>query len=203
MRARNQDPPPVHRSLCSGVNAASRGKLQANPLLFHPPGWRRFMLPWTGDPSASCSCQSLGLPQPFRVIPGIYSLTHHEIFVKLINTSSYSSSSTGTTAHCGLWPVEQCPSIFSYLPPTLSIFSLAALEDLVLLLLSIFSWVFPFFSSLPVLEWRCFWASYPPPFSPGVLTSLSFAHIHFTIFLLCPSLLVPDSSDFSIPRFHI
>ena len=27
-----------------------------------------------------------------------------------------SSSSIGTTAHSGLWPVEQCPSIFSYLP---------------------------------------------------------------------------------------
>jgi hypothetical protein len=35
--------------------------------------------------------------------------------------SSSSSSSTGTTAHCGLWPVEQDPSIFSYLSPTLSI----------------------------------------------------------------------------------
>ena len=43
-----------------------------------------------------------------------------------------SSSSIGTTAHCGLWPAEQCPSIFSYLPPTLSIFSLPALEDLFL-----------------------------------------------------------------------
>jgi hypothetical protein len=35
--------------------------------------------------------------------------------------SQYSfSSSIGTTAHCGLWPVEQYPSIFSYLSPTLS-----------------------------------------------------------------------------------
>ena len=50
-----------------------------------------------------------------------------------------SSSSIGTTAHCGLWSVEQCPSIFFYLPPTLSIFSLPALEDLFLLPLSIFS----------------------------------------------------------------
>jgi hypothetical protein len=41
---------------------------------------------------------------------------------------------------------------FSYLPPTLSIFTPPALEDLFLLLLFIFSWVFPFFSSLPVLE---------------------------------------------------
>jgi hypothetical protein len=32
-----------------------------------------------------------------------------------------SSSSTGTTVHCGLWPVEQDPSIFPYLSPTLSI----------------------------------------------------------------------------------
>ena len=46
---------------------------------------------------------------------------------------------------CGLWPVEQCPSIFSYLPPTLSIFSLPAFEDLLLLPLSIF------FLGLPLL----------------------------------------------------
>jgi len=57
------------------------------------------------------------------------------------SSSSSSSSSIGPTAHCGLWPVEQFPSIFSYLPPTLSIFSLSALEDLFLLPLSIFSWV--------------------------------------------------------------
>jgi hypothetical protein len=31
------------------------------------------------------------------------------------------SSSTGPTAHCGLWPVEEDPSIVSYLSPTLSI----------------------------------------------------------------------------------
>ena len=60
-----------------------------------------------------------------------------------------SSSSIGTTAHCGLWPIEQCPSIFSYLPPTLSIFSLPALEDLFLLPLSIPSWVFPFLCWTP------------------------------------------------------
>ena len=74
------------------------------------------------------------------------------------NSSSYSSSSSSsssfpidTTAHCGFWPVDQCPSIFSYPPPILSIFSLPALEDLFLLPLAIFSWVFPF-SSLSVLE---------------------------------------------------
>jgi hypothetical protein len=60
--------------------------------------------------------------------------------------------SIGTTARCGLCPVDQCPSIFSYLSTTLSIFSLLALEDLFLLPLSIFSWVFPYVSSLPVLE---------------------------------------------------
>ena len=42
---------------------------------------------------------------------------------------------------------EKCSSIFSYLPPTLSIFSLPALEDLFLLPLSIFSWVFFFWKS--------------------------------------------------------
>jgi hypothetical protein len=31
------------------------------------------------------------------------------------------SFSIGTAARCGLWPVEQYPSIFSYLSPTLSI----------------------------------------------------------------------------------
>ena len=101
-----------------------------------------------------------------------------------IKTFKRSSSSIGTTAHCGLWPVEQCPSIFSYLPPTLSIFSPPALEDLFLLLLPILSWVFPFFSSLPVLEWRSFWASYPPPFSLGDLTSLYFALLSILLYFL-------------------
>jgi len=110
-----------------------------------------------------------------------------------------SSSSIGTTAHCGLWPVEQCPSIFSYLPPTLSIFSLPALEDLFLLPLSIFSWVFPFFSSLPILEWRSFW---------GILSSSILSRwpnqlilcpfIHFTIF---SPLLIYSSSRF-VQLFH-
>ena len=120
------------------------------------------------------------------------------------SSSSYSSSSSsiGTTAHCGLWPVEQCPSIFSYLPPALSIFSLPALEDLFQLPLSILSWVFPFFSSLPVLERRSFWSSYPPPFCLGDLTSVSFALLSILLyFLLCSPLIVLDSSDFSIPRF--
>ena len=119
-------------------------------------------------------------------------------------SSSSSSSSIGITAHCELWPVEQCPSIFSYLPPTLSIFSIPPLEDLFLLPLSIFSWVLPFSSSLPVLDWRSFWASYPPPFSLGDLTSLSFALLSILLyFLLCTFLLVLDSSYFSIPHFHI
>ena len=80
---------------------------------------------------------------------------------------------------------------FSNLPPTLFIFSHPALEDLFLLPLSILSWAFPFFSSLPVLEWRSFWASYPPPFSQSDLTSLSFALLSILLyFLLCSSLLV-------------
>jgi hypothetical protein len=68
------------------------------------------------------------------------------------NNNIPSYSSVGTIARCGLWPVEQYLFIFPYLLPTLSIFSLPALEDLFLLLLFILSWVFLFVSSLPVLE---------------------------------------------------
>ena len=114
-----------------------------------------------------------------------------------------SSSSIGTTACCRLWPVEQCCSILSCLSPTLSIFSFLTLEDLFLLPLSILSWVSLFVSSLPVLELRSFWASCPP-FSPCDLTSLPYAPISILLyFLLCSSVLVLDSSYFSIPRFHI
>jgi hypothetical protein len=56
------------------------------------------------------------------------------------------------TARCEFWPVEQYLSICPYLSPTLSIFSLPALENLFPLLLSILSWAFLFVSSLPVLE---------------------------------------------------
>ena len=56
---------------------------------------------------------------------------------------------------------------------------------------------FPFFS-------QDFCASYPPPFSLGDLTSLSFVLLSILLyFFLSSSLLVLDSSDFSIPRFHI
>ena len=44
-----------------------------------------------------------------------------------------SSSSVGATARCGLWPFEQYLSIFPCPSPTLSIFSLPALEDFFLL----------------------------------------------------------------------
>jgi hypothetical protein len=63
-----------------------------------------------------------------------------------------SASSVGATARCGLWPVEKYLSIFPYLSPTLSIFSLPVLEDLFSLLLSILSWVFLFEADLPVLR---------------------------------------------------
>ena len=98
--------------------------------------------------------------------------------------SSSSSSSIGATARCGLWPVLQCPSILSYLSPTLSIFSHPALEDLFLLLLSILSWVFLFVLSLPVLERRSFRPSYPPPFSPGDPANLSFAPLSILLYFL-------------------
>ena len=61
------------------------------------------------------------------------------------------TSSVGATARCGLWPVEQYLSIFPSLSPTVSICSLPTLEDL-FPLLSTFSWVFLFVSSLPVFE---------------------------------------------------
>jgi hypothetical protein len=70
----------------------------------------------------------------------------------------------------------------SYLSPTLSIYSLPALEDLFLFLLSILSWAFPFVSSLPGLEWRSFWASYPPPSSPGDPIKLSFAPLSILLY---------------------
>ena len=83
---------------------------------------------------------------------------------------------------------------FFYPSPTFYIFSLPALEDLLLLPLSIFSWVFPFVLSLPVLEWRSFWASYPPPFSLGDVNQLILrSFIHFTIF---SPLLISSSSRF-------
>jgi len=114
-------------------------------------------------------------------------------------SSLYTSSSVSATALCELWPVEQYLSIFPYLSPTLSIFSLPTLEDLLPLLLSILSWVFLFVSSLPVLEWRSFWASYSPPFSPGDPANLSFApFIHFTIF----SPLFNSSSSRFVLHFH-
>ena len=68
---------------------------------------------------------------------------------------------------------------------------------------------FHLFLGLPLLlvpsssSVKNFWASYPPPFSPGDLTSLSFALLSILLyFLLCSSLLVLDSSDFSIPYFQ-
>jgi len=118
----------------------------------------------------------------------------HVDFLKKNNAISSSSSSVGATACCGLWPVEKYLSICPYLSPTLSIFSLPTLEDLFPLLLSILSWVFLFVSSLPVLEWRSFWVSYHPPFSPGDPANLSFVPLFILLyFLLYSTILVLDS----------
>ena len=118
---------------------------------------------------------------------------------RIYYSNVYSSSSVDATARCGLWLVEKYLSICPYLSPTLSIFSVPTLEDLFPLLLSILPWVFLYVSSLPVLEWRSFWASYPPPFSPGDPASLSFApFIHFTIF----SPLLNSSSSRFVLLFH-
>jgi len=74
------------------------------------------------------------------------------VIITIIHDDDDDDSSVGATARCGLWPVEQYLSIFPFLSPTVSIFSLPTPEDLFLLLLSILSWVFLFVSSLPVLE---------------------------------------------------
>ena len=90
-------------------------------------------------------------------------------------------------------------SPFSPIYHQLSIFSLPSLEDL-FPLLTILSWVFLFFSSLPVIKWRSFWASYPPPFSPGDPANLSFAPLSILLyFLLYSTLLFLDEQGF--PRW--
>jgi len=61
----------------------------------------------------------------------------------LVHHGRNSYSSIDTTVRCGIWPVEQCPSSFSYLPPTLSIFALPALEDLLLVETRCFKIVLP------------------------------------------------------------
>ena len=96
-----------------------------------------------------------------------------------------------------LWALA-CRTVSFHFSPSLSIFSLPALEDLFLLPLSIFSWV-SLFSSLPVLEWRSFWASYPSPFCLGDLTSLPFALLSF--FTIFSPLLISSSSRF-VRLFH-
>jgi hypothetical protein len=47
----------------------------------------------------------------------------------------------------------------------------------------IISWVFLVVSSLTVLEWTSFWASYPPPFSSGDPANLSFAPLSILLYL--------------------
>ena len=49
----------------------------------------------------------------------IFRLKQRQNLPFFIFTSS--SSSIGTTARCGLWPVEQCPSIFFFLSATNSL----------------------------------------------------------------------------------
>ena len=50
----------------------------------------------------------------------------------------------------------------------------------------------PLLLVLPVLEWRSFWASYPPPFSLGDLTSLSFALLSILLYFLHLQFLLPN-----------
>ena len=94
-----------------------------------------------------------------------------------------SSSSTGTTAHFGLWPDEQCPSIF----PIYHQLSPSRSEHLHISL----HFLFPSFPgsspsshAFQFLGENFFWVSYPPPFSPGDLTSLFFAPLSILLYFL-------------------
>ena len=53
----------------------------------------------------------------------------------------------------------------------------------------------PLLLVLPVLEWRSFWAPYPPPFSLGDLTTLSFALLSILIYFF--PLLMSSRSRFA------
>jgi hypothetical protein len=87
------------------------------------------------------------------LVPVYYIPTYAQISSVNLNSSSSSySSPLALQSAVGFGLSNNIPPFFSYLSPTLSIFSLLALEDLFLLPLSIFSWVFPYVSSLPVLE---------------------------------------------------
>ena len=118
------------------------------------------------------------------------------------SSSSFSfSSSIGTTTHCGLWPVEQCPSMSAtnslhlFTPSTwrsLSTSSFYLFLGLPLLLVPSSPWVKIFLgilSSFILSRW------------PNQLILCPF--IHFTIFSPLFISLVPYSSDFSFPHFHI
>jgi hypothetical protein len=94
-------------------------------------------------------------------------------------------------------------SFHFFLSLSFSIFSLPALEDLLLLALSIFIWVFLSVLSLLVVGWRSLWAFCLPPFSPGVPASLFFALLSVLLyFLLYWSLLVLYLSYFPILHFN-
>ena len=110
-----------------------------------------------------------------------------------------SSSSTGTTAHCGFWPVEQCPSIFFlsatnslhlFTPSTWRSLSTSSFQPFLgfpLLLVPSSSWVkiFQGILSSSILSW---W--------PNQLILCPF--FHFTIF---SPLLISSSSRF-VRLFH-
>ena len=60
--------------------------------------------------------RSTDLPHSWCCCVCSVSLTYLSTHLPSSFSTSSSSSSIGTTAHCGLWPVKQCPSIFPYLP---------------------------------------------------------------------------------------
>ena len=108
-------------------------------------------------------------------------------------------SSTGTTAHCGLWPVEQCPSVF-FLSATNS---LHLLTPSTWISLSISSF-HPFLGLLPRLVPPSSWVKiFLGMLSSSILSRwpnqlILCPFIHFTIF----SPLLISSSSWSILLFH-
>ena len=153
-----------------GTNFTARVKEQALCLTLQSPWWcnataysKNIFFHWHYSPLWAVACQTMS----FHFFLSANNSLH------LLTPST--SSSIGTTAHCGLWPVELCPSNFSYLPPTLSIFSLPALKISFYFLFPSFPGSSPSSSAFQFSSEDLFWASYPPLFSLGDLTSLSFA----------------------------
>ena len=156
---------------------------------------RRRHTPYTARPPASpvslfkLKCSSYLYPLHVQKLCRITDVSHPR--------NKGTSSSIGTTAHCGLWPVEQCPSIFSYLPPTLHLLTPSTWR-------SLSTSSFHPFLGLPLLVPSSSWGK----IFLGILSSSILSRwpnqlilcpfIHFTVF---SPLLISSSSRF-VRLFH-